>query len=272
MPYEFNPSDTTVHKMNFVSAVKDNVFCSLHIHRNIELVLVFDGTLDMEIHHRHYTLQQNDLLLIKPYEPHSYSSPIPNRTAIIEFGPSLCQQSWMQLPAHGSDSRITHLPTEVTSLVRLLLPDNSETCDFQPLPDTHYNAVIAPLYHVLITENHWENDSSEPSEQDLFQMALTLVDENHKKTITREWIAQSLGVRPETVSRLFTRRAGMTFVKYLQHIRLYDAISAMQNGISITEAALSAGFGSISSFDRIFHDLIGCTPSRYLELNLNQRW
>jgi len=41
----------------------------------------------------------------------------------------------------------------------------------------------------------------------------------------------------------------------------------MKNGISITNAALSAGFGSISGFNRVFLQCIGCTPSEYLNQN-----
>lgn len=271
MPYTFNPRDTKVNKLQFVSAMKSSVFCELHIHRHIELVLTFDGSLDIHIYREHYTLHENELLFINPYEPHSYFSTVPNLTAIMEIDPSLYPPLWMQLLAHRSDTRITHLPSEVAALVRLLLPDNTESSRFSAIPDTHARAIIAPLCHSLITENQWENDASELPEQDLFRTALFLVDENHKKPITREWLAQALGIRPETVSRLFTRHAGMTFVKYLQHIRIYDAISAMQNGISITEAALSSGFGGISSFDRIFHDLVGCTPSVYLELNSDRQ-
>ena len=267
MPYEFSPVNTNVSKMQFMSARKDNVFCGLHIHRHIELVLVWEGSLSMEICGSRYSLHENDLLIVNPYEPHSYFSAVPNRAAILEITPSFYPSLWAQLQLHRTDNRITALPHEVSALVRVILPANTETSQFSPISDTHALAILAPLCHALITENHWEENPVVRSEQDLFLRALSLIDENHKKPITREWVATNLGVRPETVSRLFTRCSGMTFVKYLQHMRLHDSIAAMLSGISITEAAFSAGFGSISCFNRVFHECIGCTPSEYLAQN-----
>lgn len=267
MLYEFNPDNTIISRMQFVSAIKDNIFWGLHIHRHIELVLVFEGSLTMEIFSRQYVLHENDLLFVNPYEPHSFFSAVPNRSAILEITSSFYPALWAQLQLHRTDNRITALPHEVSALVRAILPVNTETSKFTPISDTHALAILAPLCHTLITENHWEDSSSVRSEQDLFLRTLTLIDENHKKPITREWVASNLGVRPETVSRLFTRCSDMTFVKYLQYIRLYDAIAAMQSGISITNAALSSGFGSISGFNRVFHECIGCTPREYLIQN-----
>jgi len=267
MLYEFNSGKINMSMMKFISARKHNVFCSLHIHRHIELVLVWEGSLDMEICQKRYTLHEHDLLFINPYEPHSYFSTTLNHAAVIEFIPSFYPALWTHLQAHRTDTRITRLPQEVSALVHAILPDNTETSHFTGISDTHAHAILAPLCHALITGNRWEDESVIQAEQDLFLRALPLIDENHRNPITREWVAEQLSIRPETVSRLFTRHSGMTFVKYLQYMRLYDAIAAMNNGISITDAALSAGFGSISGFNRVFLQCIGCTPSEYLKQN-----
>ena len=40
-----------------------------------------------------------------------------------------------------------------------------------------------------------------------------------------------------------------------------------QSGISITEVAMKAGFPSISTFNRLFKQAKGCSPSEYREKN-----
>ena len=72
------------------------------------------------------------------------------------------------------------------------------------------------------------------------------------------------GVSRQHFCRLFREHIGTTFVRYVTYLRVGRACAALDDpGISIKEAAFSAGFGSISQFNRAFMQEVGVSPSQY---------
>jgi AraC-like DNA-binding protein len=76
-------------------------------------------------------------------------------------------------------------------------------------------------------------------------------------------IASAVGVSRRTVTRLFRRETGMTFVAWRQHVRLLEAISRLAVGRPVTSVALDIGYRSPSSFIAMFRRTFGVTPSHY---------
>ena len=69
-------------------------------------------------------------------------------------------------------------------------------------------------------------------------------------------------------SRLFKQFAGVSCYEYLTRKRINHAETLLiQPDISITEVAMRSGFGSLSTFNRIFKAAKHCTPSEYKNLN-----
>ena len=69
-------------------------------------------------------------------------------------------------------------------------------------------------------------------------------------------------------SRLFKQFSGVSCYEYLMQKRIAHAETLlMQPNISITEVAMRSGFGSLSTFNRIFKTAKHCTPSEYKSLN-----
>lgn len=67
--------------------------------------------------------------------------------------------------------------------------------------------------------------------------------------------------------RIFTAYTGMTFSRYLTDRRVAAAkrILSTNKADSIIEISAQAGFKSVSSFNRIFKQKTGQTPSEYRE-------
>lgn len=69
-------------------------------------------------------------------------------------------------------------------------------------------------------------------------------------------------------ARLFKQFAGMSCYDYLTQKRIAHAETLLiQPDLSITEAAMRSGFSSLSTFNRVFKSVKGCTPSEYKNLN-----
>lgn len=74
-----------------------------------------------------------------------------------------------------------------------------------------------------------------------------------------DW-AERLGTSEKTLMRLFQRETGLSFRGWRQRARLLSSLSALEEGDSVTNTALSCGYDSTSAFIAAFKSLFGCTP------------
>ncbi len=75
-----------------------------------------------------------------------------------------------------------------------------------------------------------------------------------------------------TFSRSFRKHTGMTFVQYVNSLRLELACQHLgQADLTITEICYAVGFNSVSNFNRQFLAVKGMTPSKFRVLGRNGR-
>ena len=63
-----------------------------------------------------------------------------------------------------------------------------------------------------------------------------------------------------TLSWRCQRDLGMSFVEWLQRLRLVRALSMLEEGIAVQTVALELGYSTSSAFIAMFHGLMGATP------------
>ncbi len=94
--------------------------------------------------------------------------------------------------------------------------------------------------------------------------ALQYVAEGFSNQISQEHIANLVGLDPATFSRRFRRTVGRTFTRYVQETRVAEAARRLTaSNDPITLIAFESGFGNLASFNRVFLQLKGRTPSEY---------
>jgi len=77
-------------------------------------------------------------------------------------------------------------------------------------------------------------------------------------------VARACGMSRATLGRAFPRLFGKTFVKYLSEVRVTQACTLLtETNRSVSDIALTTGFGSLSNFNRQFRALKQTTPLRY---------
>ncbi|WP_243371404.1 bifunctional transcriptional activator/DNA repair enzyme AdaA [Microvirga solisilvae] len=95
--------------------------------------------------------------------------------------------------------------------------------------------------------------------------ALETLREKIKAEPERRWSAEdlrSLGYDPSTVRRAFQREYGVTFTQYARSQRLGIAVNRLQQGGSVMDAQLDAGYESGSGFRDAITRLVGDAPAR----------
>lgn len=76
-------------------------------------------------------------------------------------------------------------------------------------------------------------------------------------------LARGSGASVRTVERLFVLETGMTFGRWLQHVKALHALERLAAGESVTAAGLAVGYDSTSAFIAMFKRVLGTTPGNY---------
>lgn len=82
--------------------------------------------------------------------------------------------------------------------------------------------------------------------------------------IKLEDISQFLDITTFQFCRKFKQATGLTFVKYLSHVRIDKGKILLHNrNLSVGQIAHDVGFQSLTHFNRIFRKLVGHSPTEY---------
>lgn len=81
--------------------------------------------------------------------------------------------------------------------------------------------------------------------------------------ITYRNAVQFMNMSDAYFSRYFKRQAGMTFSQYLNVVRIEKAVQLLDSAptMKITDVMLRCGFNTIRSFNRVFREATGFTPT-----------
>ena len=82
---------------------------------------------------------------------------------------------------------------------------------------------------------------------------------------TNELLAKRINVSEVTLQRLFKATTGIPIRRFRLWHRLFVTSTLLAFGLSITEAALEAGFSDASHYNHVFKDMFGLPPSSILK-------
>jgi AraC-like DNA-binding protein len=107
-----------------------------------------------------------------------------------------------------------------------------------------------------------------PREDERIAQALRRLREHPGKPHTLDQLARSASLSPSRFLHLFKTVTGVPFRRYKIWVRMGAAVRDMTAGLSLTEAALAAGFASSSHFSTAFREMFGLSPSQLTEARM----
>lgn len=76
-------------------------------------------------------------------------------------------------------------------------------------------------------------------------------------------LARRHDVGLRTIQRIFSDETGLSLGRWRRQARLLVAMTLLEEGRSVTDAALDVGFESVSAFINSFRNQFGTTPAKY---------
>jgi len=88
---------------------------------------------------------------------------------------------------------------------------------------------------------------------------------HYNRDLTLEEVAAAAYMTPQAFCRYFKKHTRVTFVTFLNEIRINEACKKLVDGSydSVSSVAFNCGFNSITNFNRVFKSTIGKSPREY---------
>ncbi len=247
-----------------------NIGFSAHWHNEVELIYAHGGTIRIIVENIEYALNEGDLLICGSHSIHfsDYGS-LNNQLEFILFDPDLIisdGSAWHKaIHLTAAQLREYGLADTVSGLFKNV---PQELAERKPYYKNIVTSYISSAWYNMLRFFPTESDNINHEGIKKFENALAYIHTHFREPISLKDVSDSMNFTPTYFSYLFHKVIGISFVQYLQTLRLQEAASLMQkSGYKIIDAALDAGFSNMRNFNRIFCKYTGKTPSAFLKEN-----
>lgn len=256
---------------------KDQIMTGLQYHNSYKIFFLVSGNRKYSINCNACVMKPGDIILINKmdlYKPAVVEGCSFERI-LISFNDDFLKKldidfnivadcfklNYVKLPAKDS-KYISQLFTKI-----LIEYNNSQK--YSEILVQHY------IYELLIIIYRYANSEniaiSNDAETDTINRAMRYIYTNYKRKLTLSEISKICHVNPSYFSRLFKKNVGMTFVKYLNTIRMKEAVSLLKNtDMSIGEISQECGFDNLQYFCEMFKKAKGLSPQQYRKSKINE--
>ena len=227
----------------------------IHMHNCMEFTFVTEGEVHVNISGKITVLGHGQGVFVPPHCIHSYLTPSSSVFYTFLVGRNVLQD-FSNLFSHKTPESLNFSFDK--DFERQLVDHLGSNQSFFAAKALLYRAC-----HLLLDGNHWIDKDSENS--NFIQMLLQYLQENFRQDITLESFAKSTGYSYHYICKQIHRQFGVTFTQLLAQQRVAHACNLLDSQEkTITETAIESGFGSIRSFNRVFYQQTGMTPTQYL--------
>lgn len=253
-----------------------------HWHNAIELLYVIKNSFVVFVNSQRYDMRENDILFIPSGDIHEFKSEMNTGTRVfINFElSSFSIYSFLErIRSHMRDVRL--IVPEDGSLHKEIQAEIQKMMNVNDLSDftnqLYYTARIVDIILLLCksTTSHINIENMVSSKKKLnglekINRSFEYIEKNYCEDICLKDIANAAGFSEFYFSRLFKEITEKSFHQFLIEFRIKKAeILLTDSNYSISEAAYSSGFSSISTFDRLFRKIKGCSPQEFRKLKVN---
>ena len=243
-----------------------------HDHSAVEILLTMEGSVTYTVEDSVYEVRKGEVLIIPPDTPHSLSMGEGSSRYLFLFEPEgiLSMRDIKTLAPHfhrpfhlrdGSDAHV-----RIRETLRRLQ-------DVYEKRELMWNAVcysyLLRIYAIL--GQRYLNgvrprsaDSGRIAESEVITAAMTYINNHYRQDLSLEDVAGFAGFSRYYFSRSFKKQTGYSFKDYLCQKRLQVAMDLLiRSDKPMKDVAAESGFGSVATFNRVFRERKGCTPTQF---------
>lgn len=248
-----------------------------HLHtNNYELLFLLEGHASYQVEGESYTLQPNNIAIIKPNTKHSMTL-LSENTPYRRFVLWIHEDLLANLVSFNEDFNYIFKREEPFSIykvdtveflrvqskiIRLLEDISSDQYGKELQRRLDFADILLDLNRVAY--NLLEKKSLK-QEASLYQNILAYIRDHLEEPISLDMLADKFYVSKYYVAHLFKTNMGISLYQYVLKKRVEAAKTMILTGVSITKASELVGFGSYSNFYRAFIREYNISPKDFLD-------
>ena len=236
-----------------------------HMHQDVEFLFVIDGELTVSMLEKRFVLRAEDVLIINSNHRHGLVAPGPVHVCMIHFNYSmlLAEQGEKLLFFYCNSTVERQEKYEgLRTIVGNLLSECAVNMDKMTFMK---KSQMYRLLHYLVQYFMSDMISDSVGSDDLrVEKMLQYIHTNYNKMLTLSEMAELMYMAPSSFSRYFKKRVGITFIEYVNNVRLHFALEDVRyTDKSVAWIAQAHGFTNSSAFCRAFKAVYNMSPMLY---------
>ena len=235
-----------------------------HIHSHLEMVYLCSGSAVAELDGNRWPMEPGDLFLAFPNQIHCYEKREAVNVYLVIFSSDIHAQLQKLLSGRIPCCPVLKkeaLPSDIHEILEQLSRQFRADSSYEKLCAT--GGLLSLLGRVLPLFSYQEA----PGDQDSVKRILSYCTGHFTEPLTLEVLSRELYLSRFYISHIFTKRMGITFPDFIGKLRVERACRLLSEGLPISQAAFSAGFSSVRTFNRTFMAEKGMTPREYTRSN-----
>ena len=244
----------------------------IHDHSAVEVLLTIHGTVTYTVEDTVYQVCKGEVLIIPPDTPHSLSMEEGSSRYLFLFEPDAIMSMrdiksiamYFNKPFHLRDGSEAHV-----RIRELLLRARDAYEKREMMWNTVCYSCILRIYATLGQQylsgvRPRTDDGLRNMDSEVITAVMTYINNHYREELSLEDVARFAGFSRYYFSRSFKRQTGYSFKDYLCQKRLQVAMDLLiRTNHSMRDVAIESGFGSVATFNRVFREKKGCTPTQY---------
>ena len=250
-----------------------------HWHSDGEITLILKDGCRYKVGDKVIDAKKGDIVIVWPRELHEIINVPPKGSIFVQFSSGIIENNIDLITASRFFKKYHHISAkkepELAGAISESLYNIRDI--FREIPQFAETRSKIYIYEImLLLGDYIMKEQKEQIGSDKFNArsweyikhALSYIAERHTDNISQAEVAANIGLNPYYFSKLFNEYTQMSFPAYLAGIRVQSAINLLTDErLSITDCAFMSGFQSTTTFNKVFHEVTGCTPREYRKLH-----
>jgi AraC-like DNA-binding protein len=255
-----------------------NFYPYLHRHKEAQLIWIKKGEGTLIVDNNFYDFSSGDIFLIAPQQSHVFRSHTTEEeyvhTLSVFYDPDGALSALLNLPELRPFSSFLKeyqggfkVPQAYADFVakRMIKIQNSTHSD----QIVHFLHLLRSFCKMDPKPTHlaaYNNGLLSEGEGLRMGKIYNYVLKNYQKQLTLDDVASAAHLTPQAFCRYFKKHTGVTFVAFLNELRVNEACKNLTSGKfdNISSVAYNCGFNSIANFNRVFKTIAGTSPKNYV--------